>query len=318
VGDEPQIGRRDCVPERGQGIGVFAKPAYQPPGRNGQLVIRPGYDILPVFEQGQMEVQPVAGNAFLELRGERRHAAVFMGDVPDDPSAEDDVVGHVRDPTKQELDLELLGPLALDLFHIAADAVHIADLAVGVFDGTRDLGDVVDHLIEDLSALDERRGPVIALLFLDGIKILRPFTEHEKFELAEGVKLKPRVLLEESGGPGQDVVQGERSELPVLRQVAADEVQAVIVEGIQESRLEDRNDIEVGQSHIDHALEERRAVHPLALGQDTFGLVAVRDGDLELLELSVQRCVMEGDALDPFLFDDFEKVTPLKILRRLV
>ncbi len=121
-------------------------------------------------------------------------------------------------------------------------------------------------------ALDERRRAVIALLALGREERLGAVAEEEELELAEGLQLESRRLPEVGLGPGQDVVGGEGRGRAVAGQVAADEIQAAVVEGIEERRPEDGHDVEVGQGRVDHALEQRRSVDPLALGQDGIGL----------------------------------------------
>ncbi len=119
-------------------------------------------------------------------------------------------------------------------------------------------------------------------------------------------------------GPGQDVVRSEGRRRPVRGQVAADKVQAALVERVEEGRPVLGHDIEVGNGHVHHALEEGRTVDPLPFGQDGFELEAVRDGDAELLELAVEGDVMEGDALDLLRLDDLEAVGPGEVVGGLI
>ncbi len=78
------------------------------------------------------------------------------------------------------------------------------------------------------------------------------------------------------------------------------------------------DDVEVGQGHVDHALEERRAVDALAFGQDGFQMIAVGGRDGHLLEFAVDRQVVEGDPFDLFRLDDLEQVGPGELRGGLV
>ncbi len=62
-----------------------------------QLAVRLGHDVAAVPDQLQVEVEAVAGHSLLELGGEGGDAAVLVGDVADEPAAENDVVGHLGD-----------------------------------------------------------------------------------------------------------------------------------------------------------------------------------------------------------------------------
>jgi len=67
--------------------------------------------------------------------------------------------------------------------------------------------------------------------------------EQEELELAEGVELEAGGLAEEGGGPGQDGVRGEGRGIPVRGEVTADEVEAALVERIEEGRGVPGNDV---------------------------------------------------------------------------
>ena len=231
-----------------------------------------------------------------------------VGHVADEPAAEDHVVGHLGDGPGQEFDLQLFAALVVDLFPIAGQAVDETDLAMGVFDRARDLGDVADHFVEHGPAFEERRRAVIALLALGREKRFGAVAEKEKLDFPEGLQFQARGEAKAGLGLGQDVVGGEGRGGAVTGDIAADEVQAVLVEGIEERRPERGHDIEVGLAHVDHALEERGAVHPLPLRQDGVGLFGRGHGDLQLLELAVGGDVMEGDAFQAQVGDELEEV----------
>ncbi len=147
-------------------------------------------------------MKAVAGHALLDLGGEGGDRAVPEGDVADDPAAEDEIVGHLFDGPRQELDLELFGPPAVDLRDVAPDAVDEADLAVGVLDGAGDPGDVADHLVEDGTALDERSRAVIAPLQLGREAPAGLSCQQEELELAQGLELEAGRFAEYATRPG--------------------------------------------------------------------------------------------------------------------
>ena len=318
VRDQAEVGRGDRVAEGGQGVGVLAQAADELAGLDRELPVGAAHGVAAVLLELQVEVEAAAGHPLLELGRERGHGAVAEGDVADDPAAEDEVVGGLLDRPGQELDLELLGQAAGDLGDVAADAVDDAVLVVGVLDRPRHPGDVGDHLVEDRAALGERGRAVVAAVGLDGIGPVGGVGQQEELELAQGVDLETGRLAEHRGGPGQDAVGREGGRRAVRGEVAADEVEAALVEGIEEGRSVLGDDVEVREGHVDHALEERRAVDALAFGQDGLEVVAVGRGDGQLLELAVDGQVVEGDPLDALRLDDLEQVGPGEVGGRLV
>ena len=56
--------------------------------------------------------------------------------------------------------------------------------------------------------------------------LVAALTDQEKLELTEGVELEASALFEALVGYGQDVVWGERCELPVPIEETADEIEA--------------------------------------------------------------------------------------------
>jgi len=67
------------------------------------------------FDQLEMKVEAVPGQPFVELGRERGRQAVAIGDIADEPAAENHVVGHLGDGPGQELDFHLFPALVVDL-----------------------------------------------------------------------------------------------------------------------------------------------------------------------------------------------------------
>ncbi len=176
----------------------------------------------------------------------------------------------------------------------------------------------MDHLVQNLAALDEGPRAVVALLLRGRIGVGTDVAHQEELQLTQGVEVQAGVPAKKRDRLSQDIVQGVGCRLAVLGQIAADEIQASGVEGVEESSPVNRHDVEVGQAHVHHALEQRGAVHPLAFGQDVFDLGGRGHGQLQFLDLAVQGGVVEGDALDVFVPDDLKKIGPLEALRLFV
>ena len=106
--------------------------------------------------QPHVNVETVPGDALFEFGRESRNASVLVGDVPDQPSGHGQVIPCIFDGTGEELDLQLFGLLSPDLLRIASHAFHVAHLAVCILDSPRDLGDMVDHFVQEPACFDER------------------------------------------------------------------------------------------------------------------------------------------------------------------
>src|SRR4030065_2897583 len=138
------------------------------------------HDVPAVLEEFHMEMEAVPGGPLFYLGRERGHTAVFIGDVPDEPAAQDEGIGHLLRRPRRKFDLELLRLLAADLFEVGADALDEPDLTVGILDGASDLGYGADHLVEDLTALDIGGGGMVAVLFLGRIEVEVAVGEQEE------------------------------------------------------------------------------------------------------------------------------------------
>ncbi len=301
VRDQPEERGGHGVAEGGEGRGVVDEAADQAQSLGRQRAVRRRHDVAAVADQLEVEVEAVPGHPLLDLGGEGGEHAVAVRDVADDPAGERHEVAHLLDRPGQQLDLVLLGAPPGQQRQVGADRVDVADLGVRVLDRARDLGEVADHLVDDLAALEEGRRRVVAHLALGAVVLGPALADQEELELAEGVQLEARAVVEPAVGDREDVVRGEGRQRAVAIEKPAHEVEAQGIEGAQERGGVARHDVEVGGGGVHQPLEQGRAVDPLARGQDPLRLLVAGEGELELAQLAVEAGVVEGQALDALL-----------------
>lgn len=98
---------------------------------------------------------------------------------------------------------------------------------------------------------------MVAPLRLAGIAAGEAVAEEEELQLAQGAKLQAAAGREEPGRTGQHGVGSEGWGLAFPREVAADEVEAPLDEGVEEGRPVHGNHVQVGQADIDNSREQR-------------------------------------------------------------
>ena len=295
VGHQAEVARGVGVAEGGEG-GSQRHDAGDGAARGvAETAVGIEHHVMAVAGDAHVDVQARAGLAGGDLGREGDVVAQAGGEVAYHPLGQHELVGGLLGVDGQELNLVLLV--------VEAAEGEVAHLAVAVLDASARAGYVAHAQRAEIVVFGKGAALVIALLVGGGelsalgryhivLELAHSLEAHARDALKFRACLVERVLRRALERPA--VLVEERAEHSHRRQLG---------EGVDESRAEARQHVEVGAAGADEG-EERRAVDALAQREDGLKIVEVVDYEIQRLQTSVAGGVHEVDHLDTVLGDE--------------
>ena len=300
MGNQAEIGGGVLVAECGDGRGHHHQAGDGAAGDFGQLPVRTQGGIPAVFHQAHMDVHAGSGLAGRDLRSEGDVESPLVGEVPDDPFRQQELVGGRRHRIGQEFDLVLLIDLSVQ--------GEVAHFAVSVFDLAAGLGDPDHAGAAEIVQLGEGLGFVVTLLVGGGEQGIG-VGDDVILQLAHRLERHSGGLVESVLGPHQGLVGGAVEGLSVLVEETAQEAEGWnFVERIHESGPVPRKDVQVAVAGFDEGRKEAGTVYAFPFGQDGLGVGEIVDGEIQRLDAAVFGGVHEIDHPDSFFPDESEQI----------
>ncbi len=147
-----------------------------------------------------MEVEAVPRNPLFDFGCERHDTSVSVGDVPNQPTGENNIVCRFVYWGWKHLDLHLLGLLTVELRRVAPNFVDVSHFAVGVLDRSRNLSETADHLVEYGARFYKWWRGMVSRLFLCGKNLRMWFSYQEKLDLSHREESETAVSPEQRIG----------------------------------------------------------------------------------------------------------------------